>query len=95
VQWVNLGSDKNTWIPRDQLIDMGFEKMVVEVDAKEAAQVRLLLLLLLPLLICLLRCHPCLLSLSYANISIQQDVGFVRHHQPCCQLTVAAAAVCC
>ncbi|KAJ9513668.1 hypothetical protein QJQ45_015420 [Haematococcus lacustris] len=30
VQWLNLGSDKNTYIPRDQLIDMGFEKMVIE-----------------------------------------------------------------
>lgn len=42
VSWVNCGSDKNTWIPRDQLIDMGFEKMVVEVDAKEAAQAGLM-----------------------------------------------------
>mmetsp|Transcript_15299 Transcript_15299/g.26489 ORF Transcript_15299/g.26489 Transcript_15299/m.26489 type:complete len:1035 (+) Transcript_15299:185-3289(+) len=37
IKWINLAEDKNTYIPRDELIDMGFEKMVVEVDAKEAA----------------------------------------------------------
>jgi elongation factor 3 len=42
VQWVNCGPDKNTFLPRDQLIDMGFEKMVVEVDAKEAAMAGLM-----------------------------------------------------
>jgi len=42
VQWVGCGPDKNTFIPRDQLIEMGFEKMVVEVDAKEAAQAGLM-----------------------------------------------------
>lgn len=38
VAFVGCGPDKNTWIPRDDLLDMGFEKMVVELDAKEAAQ---------------------------------------------------------
>ena len=37
VQWVNLHPENNTWIPRDELCDMGFEKMVNDVDAKEAA----------------------------------------------------------
>mmetsp|Transcript_33591 Transcript_33591/g.74378 ORF Transcript_33591/g.74378 Transcript_33591/m.74378 type:complete len:1029 (+) Transcript_33591:223-3309(+) len=37
VQWVNMHPENNTWIPRDELVDMGFEKMVNEVDAKEAA----------------------------------------------------------
>jgi hypothetical protein len=32
VQWVGCGPDKNTFIPRDQLVEMGFEKMVVEVS---------------------------------------------------------------
>jgi len=42
VKWVNCSEDKNTWHPRDELIDMGFEKMVIEVDAKEAAQAGLM-----------------------------------------------------
>lgn len=42
VQWIGLGPDKNVWLPRDQLVQMGFEKMVVEVDAKEAAQAGLM-----------------------------------------------------
>jgi len=42
VKWVNCAEDKNTWHPRDELIDMGFEKMVIEVDAKEAAQAGLM-----------------------------------------------------
>lgn len=39
---MNSTPDKNTWIPRDDLIQMGFEKMVIEVDAKEAAQAGLM-----------------------------------------------------
>jgi len=37
VQWVGLHPDQNVWLPRDQLVQMGFEKMVNELDAKEAA----------------------------------------------------------
>ena len=41
VQWVGCHPDQNTYIPRDELVQMGFEKMVNECDAKEAAaQVR-------------------------------------------------------
>lgn len=38
VQWVGCHADQNTWLPRDDLVQMGFEKMVNDVDAKEAAQ---------------------------------------------------------
>ncbi len=36
VQWVGQPADKNTWLPRQQLVDMGFEKMVINIDAREA-----------------------------------------------------------
>eukprot|EP00897_Mesotaenium_endlicherianum_P000244 jgi/Mesen1/1021/ME000121S00097 len=37
VQWVNCGLDETSWLSRDRLEDMGFVKLVNEVDAKEAA----------------------------------------------------------
>jgi hypothetical protein len=37
VQWVGCHPDQNTYLPRDELVQMGFEKLVNEVDAKEAA----------------------------------------------------------
>ena len=37
VQWVGTHPDQNTYIPRDELVQMGFEKLVNECDAKEAA----------------------------------------------------------
>jgi len=37
VSWVGCHPDQNVWIPRDKLVEMGFEKMVNELDAKEAA----------------------------------------------------------
>ena len=37
VQWIGCHPDQNTFIPRDDLVQMGFEKLVNEVDAKEAA----------------------------------------------------------
>jgi hypothetical protein len=42
VQWVGCGPDKNTFIPRDQLVEMGFEQMVVEMGTKEAAMAGLM-----------------------------------------------------
>ena len=42
VQWQGQGPDKNAWLPRDDLCDMGLEKMVNEVDAKEAARMGLM-----------------------------------------------------
>eukprot|EP00850_Spirogloea_muscicola_P004779 SM000021S06412 [mRNA] locus=s21:149230:154152:+ [translate_table: standard] len=38
VQWVGLHSDDNSWLTRDKLEEMGFAKMVNEIDAKEAAK---------------------------------------------------------
>jgi len=38
VQWVGCASDQNTWLTRDALEEMGFQKMVNEIDAKEAAR---------------------------------------------------------
>mmetsp|Transcript_8676 Transcript_8676/g.14957 ORF Transcript_8676/g.14957 Transcript_8676/m.14957 type:complete len:1045 (+) Transcript_8676:228-3362(+) len=38
VSWVGLGIEENCWVPREKLEDMGFEKLVNEVDAKEAAK---------------------------------------------------------
>jgi len=38
VQWVGCHSDQNIFLPRNELVDMGFEKLVNECDAKEAAQ---------------------------------------------------------
>eukprot|EP00798_Chlamydomonas_sp_ICE-L_P021666 gene21666-28683_t len=37
VQWLNCHPDENSWIPRDELEDMGFAKMIADCDAKEAA----------------------------------------------------------
>mmetsp|Transcript_2433 Transcript_2433/g.3685 ORF Transcript_2433/g.3685 Transcript_2433/m.3685 type:complete len:1030 (-) Transcript_2433:2210-5299(-) len=37
VQWVGKTSDQSTWMARDQLVELGFEKMVNEIDLKEAA----------------------------------------------------------
>ncbi|CAG9464472.1 unnamed protein product [Pedinophyceae sp. YPF-701] len=37
VQWKNSSPEDNMWIQRDQLVETGFEKMVNEFDAKEAA----------------------------------------------------------
>ncbi|EIE22864.1 elongation factor EF-3 [Coccomyxa subellipsoidea C-169] len=38
VQWKNCTPDQNTYIVRDKLVDMGFEKLVNELDVKEAAR---------------------------------------------------------
>lgn len=37
VQWVGCHPDQNAYLPRDDLVTMGFEKLVNECDAKEAA----------------------------------------------------------
>lgn len=37
IQWVGLPIDQTSWLPRDVLEDMGFSKMVNEIDIKEAA----------------------------------------------------------
>jgi elongation factor 3 len=37
VQWVGLHPEKNLWLTRDKLIEMGLEKLVSTLDAKEAA----------------------------------------------------------
>ncbi|KAG2488592.1 hypothetical protein HYH03_012911 [Edaphochlamys debaryana] len=37
VHWANTTSDQNTWMSRDQLVELGYEKMVNELDIKEAA----------------------------------------------------------
>jgi len=42
VQWVGLPIDQTTWLTRDQLEEMGFTKMVNDVDQKEAAAAGLL-----------------------------------------------------
>ena len=41
VKWINQTEDKNMWLPRQQLVSMGFEKMVQEIDSKEAAKLGL------------------------------------------------------
>jgi elongation factor 3 len=38
VKWVGQGVDKNAWLPRYKLEEMGFGKMCDALDAKEAAQ---------------------------------------------------------
>jgi len=43
VQWAGKGPDKNTWITRDDLVEMGLERMVADLDAKEAARAGLML----------------------------------------------------
>jgi elongation factor 3 len=42
VQWQGLGPEKSTWVTRDDLVEVGLEKMVNEVDAKEAARMGLI-----------------------------------------------------
>lgn len=37
VQWVGLSQDKTSWLPRSTLEELGFTKMVNEIDIKEAA----------------------------------------------------------
>ncbi len=37
VQWQNMSADMTSWMTRAQLEDMGYEKMVNEIDAREAA----------------------------------------------------------
>lgn len=37
VQFLNTPVDQNTWMPRDRLEEMGFSKMVNDLDIKEAA----------------------------------------------------------
>jgi len=43
VQWQGKGPENNTWIPRQDIVEMGLEKMVNELDAKEAARQGLML----------------------------------------------------
>jgi elongation factor 3 len=43
VQWQGRGPEHNTWIPRQDIVEMGLEKMVNELDAKEAARQGLML----------------------------------------------------
>lgn len=42
VQWVGLHHEFNTWLPRATLEEMGFIKLVNEIDAKEAAKAGLI-----------------------------------------------------
>jgi len=36
IKWVGMGTDKNSFLERDQLVEMGFEKMVNRFDEREA-----------------------------------------------------------
>lgn len=38
IKWVNLPYEQNTWLPRDKLEELGFEKIVQKFDDKEAAR---------------------------------------------------------
>lgn len=38
VQWQGKGPEAATWLTRDDLVEMGLEKMVVDLDMKEAAR---------------------------------------------------------
>lgn len=38
VQWKNLPIDKNEWLTRDQLEEMGWGKTLNDIDIKEAAK---------------------------------------------------------
>jgi elongation factor 3 len=38
IKWMGLGFDKNTWMPRDKLEKLGFEKTLQRFDDKEAAR---------------------------------------------------------
>ncbi|GLI71115.1 hypothetical protein VaNZ11_016208 [Volvox africanus] len=37
VQWANTPADQTSWLPRDTLVELGYEKLVNEIDIKEAA----------------------------------------------------------
>lgn len=41
VQWKGQPLDKNEWLTRDTLEEMGFQKMLNEIDIKEAAKMGL------------------------------------------------------
>ena len=41
VQWKNSTPDQNSWYGRDKLEEMGFTKLVNDIDAKEAARLGL------------------------------------------------------
>ena len=41
VTWKNTTSDQNSWLTRDVLEEMGFTKLVNDIDAKEAARMGL------------------------------------------------------
>eukprot|EP00775_Hariotina_reticulata_P002646 gene2646-2946_t len=43
VQWQGKGPEAATWLTRDQLVEMGLEKMVIDLDMKEAARAGLML----------------------------------------------------
>jgi elongation factor 3 len=43
VQWQGKGPESATWLTRDDLCDMGLEKMVTDLDMKEAARAGLML----------------------------------------------------
>ena len=36
VKWLQMGMEKNTWIEREKLVEMGFVKMVNRMDEREA-----------------------------------------------------------
>ena len=38
VKWKNLRHKNNTWMPRDQLIELGFGKLVQQFDDREASR---------------------------------------------------------
>jgi hypothetical protein len=38
VQWQGKGPEAATWLTRDDLVEMGLEKMVIDLDMKEAAR---------------------------------------------------------
>lgn len=38
VQWQGKGPEASTWLTRDDLVEMGLEKMVMDLDMKEAAR---------------------------------------------------------
>ena len=41
MQWKNSTPDQNSWYGRDKLEEMGFSKLVNDIDAKEAARLGL------------------------------------------------------
>ena len=38
IKWVGLPDKKNTWMPRDELVALGFAKAVDDVDAEQATR---------------------------------------------------------